>query len=203
MDAKYDYDVTFSFAGEDRQFVEACAEILRSLKVNVFYDNFEKHTLFGENLYTYLADLYQNRARYAVVFISKYYKEKLWTHHELEFINARRFESPNDDYLLPVKLDNTCVEGIPSTLGYIEGTSPLEVSMAIAKKVDINLDFELMIKQLRDLLPHYTITVKGSNIQFDCRSEDFIDEYPIGLMMELYRYDLIEPLFVMASIVPN
>lgn len=38
----YEYDVALSFAGEDRKFVEDCAEILRSLNINVFYDNYEK-----------------------------------------------------------------------------------------------------------------------------------------------------------------
>ena len=65
----FEYDVALSFAGEDREFVEECAEILRSLNVNVFYDNYEKETLLGKNLYSYLADVYQNRARFAVVFV--------------------------------------------------------------------------------------------------------------------------------------
>ena len=29
----YEYDVALSFAGEDRKFVEDCAEILRSLNI--------------------------------------------------------------------------------------------------------------------------------------------------------------------------
>lgn len=44
----YEYDVALSFAGEDRKFVEDCAEILRSLKINVFYDNYEKEVLLGK-----------------------------------------------------------------------------------------------------------------------------------------------------------
>ena len=79
----FEYDVALSFAGEDRRFVEECAEILRSLCINVFYDNYEKEVLLGKNLYSYLADIYQNRARFAVVFVSKAYKEKRWTKHEL------------------------------------------------------------------------------------------------------------------------
>ena len=63
MKTAFEYDVALSFAGEDREFVEACAEILRSLNVNVFYDNYEKEILLGKNLYSYLADIYQNRAR--------------------------------------------------------------------------------------------------------------------------------------------
>ena len=31
----YEYDVALSFAGEDRKFVEDCAEILRSLNISM------------------------------------------------------------------------------------------------------------------------------------------------------------------------
>ena len=35
----YNYDIALSFAGEDREYVEACAEILRALGFNIFYGN--------------------------------------------------------------------------------------------------------------------------------------------------------------------
>ena len=57
------YDVAFSFAGEDRTFVEKCAEILRSIGINVFYDNYEKEILAGKDLFSFLGDIYQNRAK--------------------------------------------------------------------------------------------------------------------------------------------
>lgn len=198
----FDYDIALSFAGEDREFVEKCAEILRSLNVNVFYDNYEKHILFGKDLYFYLADLYHNRAKFAAVFISKSYKEKLWTNHELEFITERRFKQ-KDEYLLPIKLDDTNIEGIPSTVGYITGDSPLNVALIIAKKINPNLDFDLMINELKHLLPLYSIEIEDDMVNFECPSESFEASYPLGLMMELYRQNLLEPLFVMAAIVPN
>ena len=76
----YEYDVALSFAGEDRKFVEDCAEILRSLNINVFYDNYEKEVLLGKNLYSYLADVYQSRARFAVVFVSDESIDLICTH---------------------------------------------------------------------------------------------------------------------------
>lgn len=52
----YEYDVALSFAGEDRKFVEDCAEILRSLNINVFYDNYEKEVLLGK-IYTVIQQM--------------------------------------------------------------------------------------------------------------------------------------------------
>ncbi len=50
----YLYDVALSFAGEDRSYADALAEALRQRGLSVFYDTYEKYTLWGKNLYTYL-----------------------------------------------------------------------------------------------------------------------------------------------------
>ncbi len=198
----YEYDVALSFAGEDREFVENCAEILRSLNINVFYDNYEKEVLLGKNLYSYLADVYKNRARFAIVFVSESYKKKRWTNHELEYITARKF-TQDEEYLLPVKLDETELDEIPLTTGYLPGDSPIKVAITIAKKINSKLDIQLMISELKDYLPDYEIDIIGSEVSFKCEQEDFYAEYPIGFMMELYRQDLIERAFVLPAIVPN
>lgn len=202
MKKEFEYDVALSFAGEDRCFVEECAKILRSLNVNVFYDNYEKEILLGKNLYSYLADIYHNRARFAVVFVSKSYKEKRWTKHELEYITARKFQQ-DEEYLLPIKLDDTELNEIPPTIGYLRGDTPLNVAIVIAKKLNPNLDIELMLSELNYHLPYYSVTINGGNVVFDCPSEKFYAEYPLGLMMELYRQDLIEQAFTGPGIVPN
>lgn len=198
----FEYDVALSFAGEDREFVEECAEILRSLSINVFYDNYEKDVLLGKNLYSYLADIYQNRAHFAVVFVSKAYKEKRWTKHELEYIAARRFQQ-DEEYLLPIKLDETELNEIPLTTGYLKGDTPLNVAITVAKKVNPKVDIELMLTELRYHLPDYVITLEGSNVVFNCQKEDFWGQYPLGFMMELFRQDLIEQAFILPAIVPN
>lgn len=198
----YEYDVALSFAGEDRKFVEDCAKILRSLNINVFYDNYEKEVLLGKNLYSYLADVYQSRARFAVVFVSEAYKKKRWTNHELEYITARKF-TQDEEYLLPVKLDETELNEIPLTTGYLQGNSPVEVAITIAKKINSKLDVDLMLSELKYYLPNYEIDIIDSEVSFRCEQEDFYAEYPIGFMMELYRQDLIERAFVLPAIVPN
>lgn len=198
----YEYDVALSFAGEDRKFVEDCAEILRALNINVFYDNYEKEVLLGKNLYSHLADVYQNKARFAVVFVSESYKKKRWTNHELEYITARKF-AQDEEYLLPVKLDETELNEIPLTTGYLQGNSPLEVAITIAKKINGNLDIDYMLSELKYYLPNYEIEIIDNKVSFKWEQENFYDEYPIGFIMELYRQDLIEKAFVLPDIVPN
>src|SRR5712692_5523387 len=128
----YDYDVALSFAGEDRMHAEALAEILRHHNVKIFYDNYEKSSLWGKNLYTYLSEIYQEKARYCVMFLSQYYAAKLWTNHERESAQARAFRE-NEEYILPVRLDNTKIPGIPSTIAYLSW--PPETAETVADAI--------------------------------------------------------------------
>ena len=132
----YDFDVALSFAGPNRPFVERVAEFVRRHKVPVFYDTYEEVDLWGKDLYTHLADVYSKRARYCVMFVSKDYAERLWTNHERKNAQARAFRE-NKEYILPVRLDNTEIPGLPETVGYVDGNkrNPEEIGYMILQKV--------------------------------------------------------------------
>src|SRR5688572_15273928 len=114
---KFEYDVALSFAGEDRAFAEEFAKLLTAKKIRVFYDEHEADDLWGKDLIAHLADLYQNKARFCVMFISKHYPLKRWTRFEQEHIQARAFRDTNE-YILPIRIDDTKVPGIAETRGY-------------------------------------------------------------------------------------
>lgn len=113
------YDVALSFAGEDRAHARKIAELLRSSELTVFYDEYEQASLWGRNLYTHLSDVYQNKARYCLMFISEHYAKKLWTKRERESAQARAFRE-SEEYILPLRLDDTTLPGIEDTVGYLD-----------------------------------------------------------------------------------
>lgn len=199
---KYYYDVVLSFAGEDREYVEECADILTALGIKVFYDSYEQDVLWGKDLYTFLADIYSKKARYAIVFISQHYVKKCWTKHEFKFINERMFNSETE-YLLPVFLDDTKLCGIPETQGYLTNKTPYEVAVMFAKKINKDIDVELMKSELQQSLPTYEITVRGRNVRFYSAVEEFDAEYPLSFLMELYKLDMLYDLFILPALVPN
>lgn len=199
---KYYYDVVLSFAGEDREYVEECADILTALGIKVFYDSYEQDVLWGKDLYTFLADIYSNKARYAIVFISQHYVKKCWTKHEFKFINERMFNSETE-YLLLVFLDDTKLCGIPETQGYLTNKTPYEVAVMFAKKINKDIDVELMKSELQQSLPTYEITVRGRNVRFYSAVEEFDAEYPLSFLMELYKLDMLYDLFILPALVPN
>jgi hypothetical protein len=132
----FEYDVAISFAGEDREVAFRIAELLTRESVQVFYDKYEDAELWGKDLYTHLAEVYSEKARFCLVLISEYYSKKLWTKHELQNAFARAFKE-NEEYILPLKLDDTTIPGIPATIGYhdLRNSSVERVAELILKKL--------------------------------------------------------------------
>jgi len=116
----FKYDVALSFAGEQRTEVEIVASCLKVANLNVFYDDYEKSNLWGKDLYVHLSDVYQNQARYCIIFASKEYQEKNWTNHERQSAQARALSEKGNEYILPVRFDDTDIPGLPRTIGYLD-----------------------------------------------------------------------------------
>jgi hypothetical protein len=115
--SRYNFDIAVSFAGEDRETVQRYCKILSSSGLRVFYDEYERVGLWGANLYDKLDEVYRTKALFCVIFISKHYAAKVWTNHERQSAQARALQE-NREYVLPVRLDDTEISGIPPTIGY-------------------------------------------------------------------------------------
>lgn len=136
LEKKYDYDVVLSFAGEDREYVEKVANYLLYKNIRVYYDRFNTVENWGKDLYVHFDEIYRKKARYCVMFLSKYYAEKLWTNHERRNAQARAFQE-KIEYILPVRFDDTEIQGIIPTIGYINANDyePEVLTEMIVKKV--------------------------------------------------------------------
>lgn len=113
------FDVCLSFAGDDREYVDAVASALSELGVSIFYDVHQEVELWGKDLYQHLDEVYRTRGRFCVVFISRAYAQKLWTRHELRSAQARAFKE-NREYILPARFDDTDLPGVLPTTAYID-----------------------------------------------------------------------------------
>jgi WD40 repeat protein len=131
-----EYDVALSFAGEDREKAEDLAKELTSLGLSVFYDRYEQSNLWGKDLYQHFQKVYRDQSRYCVIFVSEHYAEKTWTRHELKNAQARALQE-NQEYILPLRLDQTELPGINETIGYIniEQSTLTEIAQMIAEKL--------------------------------------------------------------------
>lgn len=116
--SSYDYDVAISFAGEEREIARSIASGLRDRGFSVFFDEFEPSALWGSDLGQLLDVIYRKRARYCIALLSKNYRTKIWTRHEFRSALARRI-AENPEYILPVRIDDTEMDGLQPTTGYV------------------------------------------------------------------------------------
>lgn len=115
----YEFDIAISYASEDHEIVQQYVDILTSKGLKVFYDKYDQVGLWGTNLYDKLDEVYRTKALFCVIFISKYYAEKVWTNHERKSAQARALQE-NREYVLPVRLDDTEISGILPTVGVLD-----------------------------------------------------------------------------------
>lgn len=107
------------------------------------------------------------------------------------------------EYLLPVFLDDTKLCGIPETQGYLTNKTPYEVAVMFAKKINKDIDVELMKVNCNRVFQHTRLQLGGRNVRFYSAVEEFDAEYPLSFLMELYKLDMLYDLFILQAIVPN
>ncbi|MCI1019384.1 TIR domain-containing protein [Microbacterium sp. C5A9] len=134
----HDYDVAVTFAGEDRAFVEAVVAEVKAAGFTVFYDEDAKSEMWGVDLPEFFADIYERRARYAMMFVSVHYAAKPWTRLERRSVLARAMQA-SSPYLLPVRLDSTELPGVRSTIGYLDGLRETPTGVANALKAKLGV----------------------------------------------------------------
>jgi hypothetical protein len=140
------FDVAISFAGSERKYAEELATAVKEAGFSVFYDDFYPEYLWGKNLIDTFDEIFRKRARFCVMFISKDYAERMWTNHERQSAQARALREKGNEYIFPVKVDDTDLPGMPPTTGYV----PLSKGIAIIA--------DLLIKKLRSYSPLLIVT---------------------------------------------
>jgi hypothetical protein len=134
------FDVALSFPGEARSLVEPIAiELERNIGPNsYFYDNNYVSQLARPSLDTLLQDIYRNRSKLVVVFLSGDYQRKEWCGIEFRAIKEIIMER---DYkmIMFVKMDEGTVDGVFKTDGYIDGRkfSPEDIARFIQERIEL------------------------------------------------------------------
>ena len=137
-EADIPYDVAISYAGEDIHIAESLAGALKSASFKVFFDRFETSSLWGKDLYQHLHEIYSRQARFCIVLISRNYvaEQKKWTRHELKAAQERQLVTLGE-YILPLRLDDASLPGLPQTIAYLDfrSSSVDDVVSALREKV--------------------------------------------------------------------
>lgn len=113
------FDVAITVARPDRKHAKQLAERLRKAGVEVFYDELYPEHLWGQNLIDTFDEIFRLRATFCVMFISKEYALREWTNHERKSALARALKEKGSSYILPIRIDDTDLPGLPPTVSYM------------------------------------------------------------------------------------
>lgn len=136
-----EFDFAFSFAGEDRKIVEKIYKKLVVADFKVFYDYTYQAQLVGKDLYTLLRDLYKNKGKYVVCFISEHYTKKIWTNLEFTAVKERLMSTFfAGDFLIPILIGNPeMLEDIPSFIGFYQHKSINDTVNMLKEKINTTI----------------------------------------------------------------
>lgn len=112
------YDVAISYAGEDVVIAGELASLLRDRGLDVFFGEEKRAELLGRNLHDELHAIYGARSRFGILIASRHYATKPWTTLERQAMQARAFERSAEDTLLVLRLDDTPIPGLLTTMSY-------------------------------------------------------------------------------------
>lgn len=118
-DKKFEHDVAISYAGEDREIAEQIARELRRRGVSVFFDKFYKVDLWGKSLSIWFKKKYGKSSRFVLVLVSRHYSVKDWANFEFSIARAEE-KKREEEFILPVRLDDTEIPGLPSDKAYLD-----------------------------------------------------------------------------------
>jgi hypothetical protein len=113
------FDVAITVARPDRKHAKQLAERLRQAGVEVFYDELYPEHLWGQNLIDTFDGIFRLRSKFCVMFISKEYALREWTNHERRSALARALKEKGSSYILPIRIDDTELAGLPPTVSYM------------------------------------------------------------------------------------
>lgn len=115
-----EFDIALSFSGDHRAYVEEVAKGLHRRGYRVFYDQYRRAELIGQELITYLQEVYGEKSATVAAFISEEWVSRPWPSHEREsaLSHALLATQRNVPFLLPLRFDSTPVPGLQPTVGY-------------------------------------------------------------------------------------
>lgn len=174
MSARNEYQVALSFAGEQRAYVREVARHLAARGISVFYDEIQSVELWGRDLAEAFHEAFERQSDLVVMFISQAYVEKPWPRHERRSALARMVNEKGE-CILPVRFDDTPVDGLPGSIAYQRAAdrAPAELAVMVAEKLGIR-PFEGKASQV----PPPRMTSPAGEVVFDYSNHN--GRYVIG-----------------------
>ena len=115
----YFFDFAISFSGIDRIIAEELKQNLVARGVKVFYDASYLSHLLGKQLDKEFSLTFGSMTRFFVPIVSASYVESEWAQYEWS-IAKRESKKRDEEFILPLRVDNSPLVGLPDTIRYID-----------------------------------------------------------------------------------
>jgi hypothetical protein len=179
-DGNDEYTIAISHAGQNSKFIESVVEKIHIAFPNaVFYDKRKYTELEGTaDLRSYLRDVFLNKAKFIIVFMSKEYIENEVTQIEFEHIWGRYCNHPNKQNIVWITCDGIICEELKSN-------KALPINMKVRSDSEI---VEIVCKRYRS--SRHPLNVKSEHQNDDSDSLDIftVDNGSKGITNVTYIY---------------
>ncbi len=131
----YEYDIAFSYASEQEQFVLRVAKLLDEMGLKVFVKPFYEQQFLAKDLRRETYKMYGLNCRFVACFISEDYWKKEIPRHEFS-VAVNRMKREKRICIIPVMMDETRPTTLDSDIVYIDATSEDVIEMDVASKME-------------------------------------------------------------------
>lgn len=138
---EFDFDFAISFAGNERPLAERLGSLLKARGAAVFIDSSYGAYLWGKRLDRVFEKFFGTATKYFEPIISRSYRDRLWPQFELDAAVREAKKRDPQEFILSLRLDDTLIVGLPSTIGYID-----------LRKHSINDVADLLIEKLKGIM---------------------------------------------------
>jgi hypothetical protein len=115
-----DYDFAISFAGNDRSIAERLFSLLNAGGAVAFIDSQFRAKLLGRPLDKDFAWVFGPGTKFFIPIVSRSYAERSWPKYEWDVAISEAKKRDPKEFILPLRLDDTLLIDLPSTIGYID-----------------------------------------------------------------------------------
>lgn len=135
-DSSFRFDAALSFDGIDRETARRIAKAIKRAGLACFIDDEHQADLWGKSE-TEFERIYGPDSRVVIPLVSKEYVNNIWTRHEFE-LARREAEKRDHVYILPVRIDDTPLLGLPEGTIYqtIDENSPEKIAELLKQKIE-------------------------------------------------------------------
>lgn len=118
IDDKSEFLIAISHAGQDSELIASCVDMICSNLsfAEIFYDKFNYSEIEGRaEPKIYFRDIFLNRAKFIIVFMSASYNENFYTKMEFEYIWKRYCQHPGRQDIIWITCDGIMPEELKKT----------------------------------------------------------------------------------------